>query len=427
MEELKKSVALLLVCASVAGANLGERRIYDQAQQIFTFLQARDPDNFWDPVSNTYTLNGQLVVTDVNVTNDLSLETFTEGSVLFTGAAGLVKEDNTNFFWNDSTNVLKIAGFTLDPGTDTDGVMNFTGTTNSGILTWMEDEDYFKFSDDVLLDTGIWYFQETTTPSAIASHGSIYTKADNGLYFQSGDGIEHLLHGDAFSNIWFHSPSSVEVAIAVQGDLTKIDSFTVVGHEDDGGNVVGSVANDNLTLSSDAGGEYELSYHGSITATGGADKEMGFAVGITLATPKDITNVTDDTVTPIVITSVAHGLENGDMVEIVGVLVNTAANGSFIVDSKADDTFAIVNLDGSATTGNGDYDEGAPTGDVTIFYPGNLEVHRMVRGADFGSISATAFHVLADNDVLSLYVTNLSGTTNLTVSSVSFGVNRIGD
>ena len=34
---------------------------------------------------------------------------------------------------------------------DTDVITQWAGTTNSGILTWMEDEDYFKFSDDIAL------------------------------------------------------------------------------------------------------------------------------------------------------------------------------------------------------------------------------------------------------------------------------------
>ena len=271
------------------------------------------------------------------------------------------------------------------------------------------------------------YLNETTTPTPVVDDGAIYTTSDNELFFQDGDGTEHLLHGDAFSNIWFHALTSVEVTISTQDAYTVIDSFTVVGHEDDLLNVVGNADANTLTLSAIAGGEYQISYHGSITATGGADKEMSFCLGIIFATPKDITNVTDDTITPIVITSTAHGLENGDMVEIVGVLGNTAANGSFIVNNKADDTFEIAALDGSATTGNGNYNEGSPTGDITIEYPGNMEIHRMVRGADFGAISATGLHVLADSDVLSLYVANLSGVTNLTVSSISLSVFRIGD
>ncbi|KKN11062.1 hypothetical protein LCGC14_1030410, partial [marine sediment metagenome] len=274
---------------------------------------------------------------------------------------------------------------------------------------------------------GFWTFKEDTAPTADAGYAKMWAEDNNELFYQSGDGATHLLHGDAFSEIWFHNASTVEVSIATEDKFTKIDSFTVVGNEDDLANVVGSAASNDLTLSAIAGGEYEISYHMSMTATGGADKEMVIALGIILATPKDITDVTDDTITPIVITSTAHGLENGDMVEIVGVLGNTAANGSFIVDSKADDTFVIVALDGTATVGNGNFDEGSPTGDVTIEYPGNMVVHREVRGASLGALSATGLHILADSDVLALYVANLDGTTNLTVAAASFDAFRIGD
>jgi len=282
-----------------------------------------------------------------------------------------------------------------------------------------------EYEGKILVD--VLHLNETTTPTAIADAGALYTKNNNELFFQDGAGFEHLLHGDAFSNIWFHGASTVEVTISAQDAFTKIDSFTVVGNEDDLANVVGSVSSNNLTLSSIAAGEYEISFHASITATGGADKEMVVVLGLTLATAKDITNVTDNTVTPIVITSTGHGLENGDMVEIVNVLGNTAANGSFIVDSKAADTFEIVALDGAATTGNGDYNEGSPTGDVTIEYPGNMVIHREVRGADLGAISATGVHILSNSDVLALYVANLDGTTNLTVGAVSLDAFRIGD
>ncbi len=271
------------------------------------------------------------------------------------------------------------------------------------------------------------YLNEITTPTAVPDDGAIYTKNNNELFFQSGDGVEHLLHGDAFSEIWFNGTGTVEVTISTQNAFTKIDSFAAIGHEDDLLNVVGNISTNTLTLSSIASGEYEVSYHGSVTATGGADKLMRFNVGITLATPKDITNVTDNLVSPIVITSVAHGLDNGEMVEIVNVVGNTAANGSFIVDSKADDTFVIVALDGSATTGNGDYNEGSPTGDITIEYPGSMAIKRAVRGADLGAVSATGLHILVSGDVLSLYVANLSGTTNLTLATVSLDAFRIGD
>ena len=50
--------------------------------------------------------------------------------------------------------VAKLLGtsLTLGDGTaGTDITVTFDGETSDGVLTWMEDEDYFKFSDDVLI------------------------------------------------------------------------------------------------------------------------------------------------------------------------------------------------------------------------------------------------------------------------------------
>lgn len=64
--------------------------------------------------------------------------------------------------------------------------------------------------------------------------------------------------------------------------------------------------------------------------------------------------ITDATnATPIVITSAAHGLANGDIVAIRNVGGNTAANGVFIVANKTTDTFEL-----SASVGSGAYTSG---------------------------------------------------------------------
>jgi hypothetical protein len=45
----------------------------------------------------------------------------------------------------------------------TDYTITFDGETNDGVLTWMEDEDYFKFSDDILINsTEKLYFNDTS-------------------------------------------------------------------------------------------------------------------------------------------------------------------------------------------------------------------------------------------------------------------------
>ena len=42
---------------------------------------------------------------------------------------------------------------TFGTGADTDISVTFDANTNDGVITWMEDEDYFQFSDDVLMST----------------------------------------------------------------------------------------------------------------------------------------------------------------------------------------------------------------------------------------------------------------------------------
>jgi hypothetical protein len=64
-----------------------------------------------------------------------------------------------------------------------------------------------------------------------------------------------------------------------------------------------------------------------------------------------VTNATN--VSPIVVTSNAHGLKTGNVVKITGVGGNTAANATFVVTYVSDNTFS---LDGS--TGNGAYTSG---------------------------------------------------------------------
>ena len=52
--------------------------------------------------------------------------------------------------------VTKLLGTSLTIGDGTAGTdiaVTFDGETNDGVLTWMEDEDYFQFSDDILIST----------------------------------------------------------------------------------------------------------------------------------------------------------------------------------------------------------------------------------------------------------------------------------
>src|SRR3990172_13323102 len=84
------------------------------------------------------------------------------------------------------------------------------------------------------------------------------------------------------------------------------------------------------------------------------------AVGVKIPVAKTITSTTGDAVSPIVVTSTAHGFTNGQEVNVVDVLGNTAANGTWVVANVAANTFELV-----GSTGNGAYISG---GTATLVY-----------------------------------------------------------
>lgn len=317
---------------------------------------------------------------------------------------------------------FNINSLTLSAETDTDLVVNFVGTDSTGILTWMEDEDYFKFSDDVVLDLGVLYLQETTTPTAIANHGAIYTKSNNELFFQDGAGVEHLVHGDAFSNLWFHDVTVDTVTISTADTFVIVTSFDDIGEQDDLGNLVSSTSTNDMTVGTNGAGQYKATFHLSAGSTGAAD-EFVLVVGQVLATPLTISAATN--ATPIVCTSIGHGMRKGDMVTISGGTGNTAVNGDWFLKPVTADTFTLLDLQGNNSVGNGVYD--ADTADVDVVYHGNILLHRTLAQGQLGTGGANADLQLATADKLKLFVANIGGTDNISFTIVNMEAKRIGD
>ena len=121
----------------------------------------------------------------------LTLSGLTLGSILFAGTSGVISQDNSNLFWDDSNNRLGInnnspsvaldvtgaitastiitgeqitstdditmQGHLLtmgDSGAATDTVLSFLGSTNSATITYDESSDEFDFGDADISTTG---------------------------------------------------------------------------------------------------------------------------------------------------------------------------------------------------------------------------------------------------------------------------------
>ena len=91
---------------------------------------------------NTYTTGDTIEAADSNEEFDALVTSFGTSGHVHDGTAG------------NGGKVAKLLGTALtigDATAGTDIVVTFDGESNDGVLTWMEDEDYFKFSDDIMI------------------------------------------------------------------------------------------------------------------------------------------------------------------------------------------------------------------------------------------------------------------------------------
>ena len=118
----------------------------------------------------TYTRQSASAIVDGGVieASDINAE-FNQVLAAFAVTSGHT-HDGTAAEGGPITKLLGTAITIGDATAGTDIALTFDGESNDGVLTWMEDEDYFKFSDDILInsterlnfgDTGTYIFQST--------------------------------------------------------------------------------------------------------------------------------------------------------------------------------------------------------------------------------------------------------------------------
>jgi len=123
----------------------------------------------------------------------------------------------------EATNALIYGVFNADPANQT---LTFNAKVGIGLVPTAN-------MAGLSIEAGLLTLKETTTPTADADYGKIYTKNDNKLYFQSGDGAEHELTYVGSFQIPLH-----EVIDPISGEEIKVDDFvlgTIDASLDDGG------------------------------------------------------------------------------------------------------------------------------------------------------------------------------------------------
>ena len=129
-------------------------------------------------MGNTYTRQSTFTDGDTIQAAD-SNDEFDQLVLAFTADSGH-SHDGTGGEGGDVTKLLGTA-ITIGDGTaGTDIAVTFDGESNDGVLTWMEDEDHFKFSDDVVIDGSKKLFLSDEGGESLLGDGTDLTVASGG-------------------------------------------------------------------------------------------------------------------------------------------------------------------------------------------------------------------------------------------------------
>ena len=263
--------------------------------------------------------------------------------------------------------VTKLLGtsLTLGDGTaGTDITVTFDGETSDGILKWMEDEDYFQFNDDILIntneklyfrDTGIYISSNADGDLDIVSDGtavdSINIESAGGITLDAGTAASGVIFEDDGTEMLRIYNSSSDVHIE-----SKVSNKDILIRGNDDGSDITAVTFD----MSEAG---LATFGGGITSTAVAN-----TLGATSFSDANITNVGNialdsitadgSTITITGNTTFADGAYNFNIashdgsngLQLGGVLVTATAAELNIMDGVTATTSELNIMDGVTAT-----------------------------------------------------------------------------
>ena len=168
--------------------------------------------------------------------------------------------------------ITKLLGTSITIGNATAGTditVTFDGETNDGVLKWMEDEDYFEFSDDLL----------------IASTEKIQFR-DTGLYINSSTDGQLDIVADTEVQI---AATTIDIngAVDVSGNLTVGGNLDVTGTfdlSDSNFTNAGDIQLDSISGDGDTNTSITFSGSDVITVTTGGETQITFNNGSILPT-----------------------------------------------------------------------------------------------------------------------------------------------
>ena len=323
--------------------------------------------------------------------------------------------------------ITKLLGTSITIGDATSGTditVTFDGESNDGVFKWMEDEDYFEFSDDILI---------ATTEKIQFRDTAIYINS-------SADGQLDIV-----------ADTEIQIAattVDINGNVDVSGTLTVAGAVDFGDAALSNVGAVQLdSIAGDGDTDTSITFSGSnvITVANGGTGQVTFNDGfIAPVTDSDVDLGTSslyfkdayiDSITTTGNLDIegdidVNGTTNLDVVDIDGAVdmattLAVAGNVDFNGDLDVDGTtnLDVVDIDGAVDMASTLAVAGVLTGasldisgDIDIDGTANLDVVDIDGAVDMATTLAVAGNVDFNGDL------DVDGTTNLDVVDIDGAV-----
>ena len=249
--------------------------------------------------------------------------------------------------------ITKLLGtaITIGDGTaGTDITVTYDGESNDGVMKWMEDEDYFEFSDDILIaSTEKLQFRDTAIYINSSADGQLDIVADTEVQIAATT-IDINGNTDVSGTLTYGSLSdgSITITAFVDEDDMSSDSATLIPTQQSvKAYVDATVTAQDLDFQADSGGALNIDLDsetltlagGTGIDTSGSSNTVTFAIDSTVATltgSQTLTNKTIDvdnnTVSNIEVDNLKSGVLDTD-------LSSVSASDDTLASAKAIKTY----------------------------------------------------------------------------------------
>jgi hypothetical protein len=275
---------------------------------------------------------------------------------------------------NEGGPITKLLGNTLTFGAGTAGTdiaITFDGETSDGVLKWMEDEDYFEFSDDILVaSTEKLQFRDTAIYINSSTDGQLDLVADTEIQIAA-------------------------TTVDINGNVDVSGTLTVAGAVDFGDAAlsnVGAVQLDSIAGDGDTNTSITFSGSDVITITAGGDAQFTF--------------------------------NNGSIVPSTDNDIDLGTSSLEFKDAFFDGTVHTdaINLDGTAIT--------ATAAEINILdgVTSTASELNLVDGITAGTVSASKAVIVDSNkDLTGLRNLTISGDLTVSGDDITMGTNTAGN